>query len=523
MALNFASGQYVNAGSATSLDELATINTAFTVWAWVYRTSNGGNQHIMTKDGSFPSGWAFICDNSPGEGTLRFVVFKTSTGSNWADYVSVAGQIPLNTWTFVAAYHSSDVAGASTMKLYVGGLGTNAAEPTYNLQQAGSNGAPSTDAAYNLYVGNLQRATTFPFLGRIARAGVVRRALTVDEIRQIQFGTIPQCNVPNTLMLLDLHGTGTQNDHSGNGNTGAVTSATVVDHAPLVAPYGPEEWAVVWQNAGGGGSAPLDAVITAAASLSGALTVDKPLAAAVTAQASLVAALTVAKPLVAAVTAQASIVAALTVDKPLASAITAQASLAAALTVDKPLNATVSASAALAGSLTVDKPLATSVTAQASLVADLTVAKPLAAAVTAQASVVADLTVAKPLAATVTAVASLLADLTAAGAGPSLASAVSASASLVADLTVAKPLAVVITAQGAIVAVLTVPKPLAAVIGANAVLVANLTIPVPITSGTLIGRVTILPARFGLVTVQSAHRGNVSVRAALSALVEVEP
>jgi hypothetical protein len=522
MALNFASGQYVNAGSATSLDELGTINTAFTVWAWVYRTSNGANQHIVTKDGSFPSGWVLLCDNAGGEGGARFVIFKTTTGSNWAEAHSAVGMIPLNTWTFVAGTHSSSVAGASTIKLFIGNMSTLAVEPTYTLQQAGSNGAPDTDAAYNLYVGNLSRATTLPFLGRIARAGIVRRALTQDELRQIQFGTIPQCNVPNTLMLLDLHGTGTQIDHSGNGNTGAVTSATVADHAPLVAPYGPEEWAVVWQNAGGG-SAPLDAAITAVASLSGALTVDKPLAAAVTAQASLVAALTVAKPLAAVVTAQAALSASLTVDKPLAAAVSASASIVADLTVAKPLSATVSASAALTGSLTVDKPLAASVTAQAALVADLTVAKPLVAAVTAQASVVADLTVAKPLSATVTAIASLLADLTAAGAGPSLASAVNASASLVADLTVAKPLAVVITAQGAIIAVLTVPKPLAAVIGANAVLVANLTTLEEVAAGSLIGRVTILPARFAVVTIQTAYRGNVAAGAALSGVVEVEP
>jgi hypothetical protein len=184
------SGSRINAGSATALDNLGTIGTAFTVWAWVYRTADGANQHIITKDG-----------------------------------------------TFIAASHSSDVAGASTIKVFSGDLTTAVTEPTYSLQQTGSNGAPDADAAYDLYIGNLARATTLPFKGRIDRAGVVRRALTVEELTKIQFGTIPECNVPDTLVLYDINGTGSQADLSGNGNTGTVTTASVADGAPLIYPW----------------------------------------------------------------------------------------------------------------------------------------------------------------------------------------------------------------------------------------------------------------------------------------------
>jgi hypothetical protein len=510
MALTFASGQYVNAGSASNLDDLGAINTAFTVWGWFYRTSNGANQHMITKDGAFPSGWVLLCDNAGGEGGARFVIFKSTTGSNWAEAHSAVGMIPLNTWTFVAGTHSSTVAGASTIKLFIGNLSTAAVEPTYTLQQAGSNGAPDADASYNLYVGNLSRATTLPFLGRIARAGVVRRALDQDELRRIQFGSLIAANVPDTRLLFDLHGTGTQIDYSGNGNTGAVTSATVADHAPLIYPYAPPLWSVVWSSTSG---AALASVVTASATLAAALTIDKPLAAAVTATSTVAAVLTVDKPLVSAVSATATLAADLTVAKPLASVVSATATITADLTVAKPLVAAISATSTVVADLTVAKPLETTVSAAATLAASLTIDKPLATAVTATAALVADLTVAKPLDVVIVCGATIAGDLTIAGAGPDLNSAVTATAIIAADLTVAKPLNVVVVASATLAGALTVPKPLAAVIGPTALLVANLTVPQDITPGTLLGVVTVLPQ---LSAVQS-------IRPALSGIVELEP
>lgn len=236
MALTFASGQYVNAGSAASLDNLATIGQAFTVWAWVYRTSNGGNQHIVTKDGSFPSGWAFVCDNGTAEGETRLVIFRGTLDTDWTDAISTSGQIPLNTWAFVAGTYSSTGGGVGTAKLFIGAETTNAVEPSYVRQQAGATGAPSSDAAYNLYVGNLSRATTLPFLGRIQRSGVITRALTLAEIEAIRAGTLAQQNVSGTVLLYDLSGTGTQTDLSGNGNDGTVVGAT--DSAGPTLPVG---------------------------------------------------------------------------------------------------------------------------------------------------------------------------------------------------------------------------------------------------------------------------------------------
>jgi hypothetical protein len=249
VALTFASGQFVNCGSAAALDDLAL--GSFTLWAWVYRTSNGGNQHIITKDGSHPSGWVLAADNGAGEGEVRFIVFRTTTGSNWTDAISATGQIPLNTWTFVAAT-ASNASGTITPRIYIGNLGTAAVEPSYQLQQTGTAGTPSPDAAYNCYVGNLARATTLPFLGRIARTGVVNRALSREELIRVQYGSIPAANVSGTVLLLDLHGTGAPIDYSGAQNAPTLTGPpTSADHAPLVHPWSPPLWRVVWSAAGG--------------------------------------------------------------------------------------------------------------------------------------------------------------------------------------------------------------------------------------------------------------------------------
>lgn len=225
MALIFASGEFVNHGSNSALDNMP----AFTLWAWVYRTANGGNQHIFTKDNSYPSGWSFVVDNVPGEGALRFVLFRTGAAT---DVVSGALFVPLNTWTFVCVTY--DNAANPQAKLYTSSYSTNAAEvSTYELQQNGT-GTAISDAAASLYVGNLQRAPLYPFLGRFARESVINRALSLSEINIVRHETLLGANVSGTKILSDSTTTAaTQTDYSGSGNDGALTGGTLATHLPF--------------------------------------------------------------------------------------------------------------------------------------------------------------------------------------------------------------------------------------------------------------------------------------------------
>lgn len=219
----------VNHGSGASIDNLA-VGGVLTVWAWIKRAANGANQHIITKDSSFPSGWGFVVDNAVGEGQLAFSVWRATTHTQ---YASVAGAVPLDTDMFVAA--TFDDALAPEMDLYTGTLTAAPTEVTYASTQDGV-GAPATDAAADLRVGNLHRVITLPFLGRGARGGVIARRLTLTDLTALWRvrSEIEDCNVADTRLLFD-YARGVTYDFSGNENHGTLLGAPPV----VKQPWGP--------------------------------------------------------------------------------------------------------------------------------------------------------------------------------------------------------------------------------------------------------------------------------------------
>jgi len=88
---------------------------------------------------------------------------------------------------------------------------------------------------------------------------VIRRRLTLGELQQLQFAPLGACNVTNTELLFEYHGTGTQADYSGNGSNGTVTSATVADHVGLGPSFGFDPGWIPYTvaAAGGGQSTPI--------------------------------------------------------------------------------------------------------------------------------------------------------------------------------------------------------------------------------------------------------------------------
>lgn len=239
MSLNFAASTSarVDHGSGASLDNLNPV----TMWAWVYRTANGSNQEIITKDGALNTGPLFIVDNAPGEGALR--LFRWMTGTN-TDFASTAGAVPLNVQMFVAMTYDSSL--ATFVDLYTGTLVRPVTEVTYSTAINGT-GTIEDDSASLLYVGNVQRSPTSNFKGRIGWYGVVNRRLTQGELEQIRTApTIYDCRVSGTVLLSGWQDTtATQIDVSGLGNHGTVTAATV--HEPL--PWRPYDVPIVGRRA----------------------------------------------------------------------------------------------------------------------------------------------------------------------------------------------------------------------------------------------------------------------------------
>ncbi len=229
-ALTFASGQYVDCGSGASLDDLAATGGALTAWAWVYRTADGDNQSVITKDNAYPSGWGIVITNgSGGEGSIQGFV-GWDGGQTVSAISDSSNVVALNTWTFIAMVY--DNAASPKCTVYRGTMGLLVAEVTGYYQNPAPTGSVVSDASANLYVGNLQRSTLYPLLGRIGPCGVFNRALTVGELQQIQFSK--RMNRAGGVLVgrAGENGTSTQPDWSGNGNTGTVTSATASDGPP---------------------------------------------------------------------------------------------------------------------------------------------------------------------------------------------------------------------------------------------------------------------------------------------------
>lgn len=222
-SLNFAGAltYNVNHGSGVTLDDLPGAGT-MTAWAWVYRTSNGANQVICRKG----SGWLFQIDNGPGEGAIRLIVFRTVA----TDFISTSAAVPLNTWTFVAATYED--AASPKVKLYSGTQTVAAALLGTTTATAGS-GTYTADAAANLYVSD----PTTAIIGQIRRGGVSSAALTLAQIRYLQFSTLAEAAAMTGTKLCweYVSSTNYATDQSGNGNTGTLTGATTGSSDPTLA------------------------------------------------------------------------------------------------------------------------------------------------------------------------------------------------------------------------------------------------------------------------------------------------
>lgn len=218
----------VDIGSGTTIDDLGAGANGFSIAAWLYRTGNGGNQHVITKDqATATGGWSLLIDNAPIEGCVRFLHWRP--GGTATDYITSGGEVSLNIWEFLAVTFKNGL--APDVDIYMGDLNTGAAEASYNTTTNGSGGL-GTDADMSTYIGNLQRSTAFPFKGSIGVIAVFNKRLTLEEIQAWQFN--PRMTADCVAFYeLGNNGTGTQPDLSGNGNAGTVTGATQSDNPPL--------------------------------------------------------------------------------------------------------------------------------------------------------------------------------------------------------------------------------------------------------------------------------------------------
>ena len=219
-ALNFnATTAEVDFGSAASLDDLGP-----STWMFIYRPT--------TVDTTFRYLWRKFISGSGTNINHHDSDLEFSRGYSTTNMVtfSTGDVISANNWyvTFFV-----DGGAAVAPRIYHAQLGTALAEVSYGTQTTPV-GALTTDAAASALVGF--RNSTNRFIGDIAVVAVWEEVLSLDQCKQQYWRAFPTAN-SRLLTHLGFNGTGTQPDWSGNLNTGAVTAATVTDHAPLPQPF----------------------------------------------------------------------------------------------------------------------------------------------------------------------------------------------------------------------------------------------------------------------------------------------
>lgn len=230
MALDFtgATSDRVVVSASSELNNLATLT-----WAgWVYRTGSTLSRNMGGKNptSGFPAGWGpLFIHGGASAGDVKFARWRTSDDDN---AISSTNALPLNTWRFVAFTYDEDGGAGERAQIYYGGLETTVAEESSYNTQTNTNDATIDDSGSDFYIGNAgNTASNFP--GIIARVGYYNTKLSLEELRALQFASLPGWNRSDCVLLHDYFGTGTQTDLSGNGNDGTVTGAAAAAHVPL--------------------------------------------------------------------------------------------------------------------------------------------------------------------------------------------------------------------------------------------------------------------------------------------------
>ena len=223
---------YYDCGKPPAMQNL----NACTIWGWIYLDGDGHRAGRVFSTGDnqlelFINGGAGL-----DQSQLEFISGRVTTPAT--SQISVADEVPLNQWAFVAATWAFDEA----PRLYIGDLQTPAAEPvTYSVQSAGSGALDNTDG-HNALLGNRPQFFDRSFGGRIGAVGIVDHVLTqaeLDEIRMRPRAVSGQLGLWFPGIDSQLQ---TARDWSTTGADGALGGTTITYGEPLPLRVYPERY-----------------------------------------------------------------------------------------------------------------------------------------------------------------------------------------------------------------------------------------------------------------------------------------
>jgi len=221
MARSFSSSELTLASPGSALD---ITGTALTIACWVYFTSDGVRQCIVSRyDSGTKKLWYLLrkSDNALEAG------FYNGSGDE-----SVAGGVPsAGSWAHIAYVKAGTGGGAA--RLYVNGSQTGSATSSGTITKLGSTALRlGRDGFGNGIGGN----------GRVAEVGIWAASLSAAEIAALASGASPlQVHPANLKGYWPLWGVGASGDPDLSGNGGHLSetgTVGVVDHAPVGPPFG---------------------------------------------------------------------------------------------------------------------------------------------------------------------------------------------------------------------------------------------------------------------------------------------
>lgn len=210
----------INFGSDASIDNL----DAATLVAWINFNAVNTDQVLMTKTTDSETGTQVFLNGSGTSGSLIVTRSRATTDQQAVATLMATG------WNFIAAKY--DVAGAP--QLFHGDLTTVVTEASSYTNQVNGSGAKVDESAFDLYAGNYIWGSgptneSLSLNGDLGMFLYINRALTLGEIREIQFGHISAISGCVILALPGFDGASSIVDYSGNGNTGTGTGLVVAD------------------------------------------------------------------------------------------------------------------------------------------------------------------------------------------------------------------------------------------------------------------------------------------------------
>ena len=200
----------------TTIDNL----TAFSILMWVYVTTDTNGRRFFQKN-TIECALDFV--------NAEDVFFNVGRATTDATASSAGNQFTLNAWNCLGFTYDE----SNGTQIFRGTLSSLMNEVSYRGTPAVGSGATDANTS-DLYIAN--SGTTAALQGRVARFMMFDARLTLAQLRRHQF--IPEGGA-NCVVWHELgfNGTSTQQDHSGNGNTGTVTGATYVAHPRLTWPF----------------------------------------------------------------------------------------------------------------------------------------------------------------------------------------------------------------------------------------------------------------------------------------------